>query len=167
VSDVVEKLIQMMQDELQCHSDLAAVLENKLDAMRHYDISRLESLTTNEQRITEVISLNGKKRYDVVRQASVEFFPNRGGRVATAKELADVLDEPSRGRLLALAAMLHEVTERVRRLNRINSVATQKIMGHFDHIFRIIAQSGRDIGLYGRAGKKSLLEQNRLVDAFA
>jgi flagellar biosynthesis/type III secretory pathway chaperone len=86
---------------------------------------------------------------------------------ATAKELASAAPEPARSKLLALAAMLKETAQNVQRLNRINAIATHKVLGHFDQIFRIIAQSGRDIGLYGRAGKKSITEQNRLVDAIA
>jgi len=181
MSDAVEKLLQTLQDDWQWHHDLAAVLENKLDAMRHFDITRLEALTQSEQRITQAISLNEKKRREVIRQASAELFPQQGDSLArqeektegrklvpiTARELAGALKPPRRERLLALAGMLREITQKVQTLNRVNSLASHKIMGHFDHIFRIIAQSGRDIGLYGRGGKKSLLEQNRLVDALA
>ena len=44
MSEAVEKLIQILEDDLQWHQSLAVVLENKLDAMRHYDMSRLEAL---------------------------------------------------------------------------------------------------------------------------
>ena len=189
MSEAVEKLTQILEDDLQWHQSLAAVLENKLDAMRHYDMSRLEALTANEQRITEAICANEKKRRQVIRQATVEFFP-QGSKPATARELAQALlerqslrgSEAAAGqrrlsevnsaekavrRLLALSDMLRDVTEKVRRLNNVVSIASHKILGHFDNVFRIIAQSGRDIGLYGRSGKKSLLEQNCLVDALA
>ena len=189
MSEAVEKLIQILEDDLQWHQSLAAVLENKLDAMRHYDMSRLEALTANEQQLTEAICANEKKRRQVIRQATIEFFP-KGSKPATARELAQVLQErqsrrgsravsdqrqlsevnsakKAAGRLLALSDMLREVTEKVKRLNNVVSIASHKILGHFDNIFRIIAQSGRDIGLYGRSGKKSLLEQNCLVDAIA
>ncbi|MCK4629003.1 MAG: flagellar export chaperone FlgN [Sedimentisphaerales bacterium] len=186
MSEAVEKLIQILEDDLQWHQSLAVVLENKLDAMRHYDMSRLEALTANEQQLTEAICANEKKRRQVVRQATVEFFP-QNNKPATARELAKALQErqSSQGtankrqlpkensaetaanRLLALSDMLREVTEKVKRLNNVVSIASHKILGHFDNVFRIIAQSGRDIGLYGRSGKKSLLEQNCLVDALA
>ena len=186
MSEAVEKLIQILEDDLQWHQSLAVVLENKLDAMRHYDMSRLEALAVNERQLTEAICANEKKRRQVVRQATVEFFP-RNNKPATARELAKALQErqdsqraaskrqlpktnsaaKAASRLLALIDMLHEVTEKVRRLNNVVSIASHKIMGHFDNVFRIIAQSGRDIGLYGRSGKKSLLEQNCLVDALA
>ena len=105
---------------------------------------------------------------EAVNRVAVELLPQqRRARFMTAKELAQAASEPQRSKLLALAAMLKEVAENIQRLNRINAVATKKVLGHFDHIFNIIAQSGRDIGLYGRAGKKSIMEQNRLVDAIA
>ena len=167
MSEAAEKLFQTIQDDLQWHRDLAAVLENKLDAMRHYDMSRLEALTIKEQRLMETISDNERKRREVFGEATREFFPERGRKLATASEFAKVLEEPHRSKLLVLTGMLREITEKIRRLNSVNSIASQKIMGHFDHIFQIIAKSGRDIGLYGKAGKKSFLEQNRLVDALA
>ena len=95
------------------------------------------------------------------------YFPKRNGRIATARELAKVVEKPLKRKLEAFSAMLFDSAQNVERLNRINKIASEKILGHIDHIFSIIAQSGRDIGLYGRAGKKSLLEQNRLVDAIA
>ncbi|MCK5272875.1 MAG: flagellar export chaperone FlgN [Sedimentisphaerales bacterium] len=183
MSEAVEKLIQILEDDLQWHQSLAVVLENKLDAMRHYDMSRLEALAANERQLTEAICANEKKRRQVVRQATVEFFP-KNNKPATARELAKALQESQMAankqqlpktnsaetdanRLLALSDMLHDVTEKVKRLNNVVSIASHKILGHFDNVFRIIAQSGRDIGLYGRSGKKSLLEQNCLVDALA
>jgi len=186
MSEAVEKLIQILEDDLQWHQSLAVVLENKLDAMRHYDMSRLEALAANERQLTEAICANEKKRRQVVRQATVEFFP-RNNKPATARELAKALQErhgsqkatdkrqlpkensaeTAANRLLALSDMLNDVAEKVKRLNNVVSIASHKILGHFDNVFRIIAQSGRDIGLYGRSGKKSLLEQNCLVDALA
>ena len=43
MAEVVEQLIEVMNDELLCQRDLAGVLENKLDAIRHHDLSRLRA----------------------------------------------------------------------------------------------------------------------------
>jgi flagellar biosynthesis/type III secretory pathway chaperone len=163
----VEQLIKTLQQELEYQRELAAVLDNKLDAMRHYDLSRLEALTQNEHRIVEEIRQNEYRRTDAVRRATRQYWPGRRQQPASCKELAQVSEEPERSKLITLAAMLAEIAETVQRLNRIGGIASRKILTHFDHIFQIIAQSGRDIGLYERGGKRSLLEQNRLVDALA
>ena len=167
MADAVQQLIEAMQHELQWQRDLAMVLDNKLDAMRHYDMSRLEALGQSEQKLMQGLRHNEMKRKQAVRQAASKLCPRRSENVVNASELARSSGEPARGRILALAAMLKEVAQKVQSLNRVNAMASQRIMGHFDQIFRIIAQSGRDIGLYGQAGKKMLLEQNRLVDAIA
>ncbi len=167
MSKAVEKLIQALQDDIKGHGEMGSILENKLDAMRHFDLSRLEALTGREHRLAEAMSGNAQRRNMAVRRASMEVFPRRRGRSATARELASQLQGSQRDRLLAVSGMLLELTEKVQRLNRINKNATHKVMGHFDYIFRIIAQSGRDIGLYEREGKKAMPEQNRLVDAIA
>jgi len=186
MSDVVNKLIQILEDDLRWHQDLAAVLENKLDAMRHYDLSRLEALSANEQRLTTAIASNEPKRRAVIREATNRFSPQRNTPL-TARELAGLLlesrpegadrvgrrdpeaaeREHAARRLTVLTDMLRDATEKIKRLNNVVAIASNKILGHFDHIFQIIARSGRDIGLYGRGGKKSLLDQNRLVDALA
>ena len=168
MADAVEQLIEAMLDELQSHKKLSAVLDGKLDAMRHFDVSRLESLRQNEQRLLNVVRMNGQRRAEATHQATGQLFPQRRmDSSVTARELAQAAPEPARSKIMALAAMLKEMAQNIQRLNRVNAVATRKVLGHFDQIFRIIAQSGRDIGLYGRAGKKSLTEQNRLVDAIA
>ena len=168
MANAVEQLIAALQDELQGHQKLSAILDGKLDAMRHFDVSRLESLRQKEQRLLDSVRMIGQRRLEAVNRATAELWPQRRrARFMTAKELAQAAPEPQRSKLLALAAMLKEVAENIQRLNRINAIATKKVLGHFDHIFNIIAQSGRDIGLYGRAGKKSIMELNRLVDARA
>lgn len=178
MSESVEKLMQTMEEDLRNQRDLAAVLENKLDAMRHFDMSRLDALALSEQRLMSLISVQERRRQLAIRQVSNELIPAAGKpedrllkntqrRPVSAKELATAMKEPAGRKLMALAGMLREMAEKVQRLNRVNSLASRKILGHFDQIFRIIAQSGSDIGLYGNEGKKFLLEQNRLVDALA
>ena len=167
MADAVEQLIEAMQQELRWQQELAVVLDNKLDAMKHYDMSRLEALSQNEQKLMQGLRHNEMRRQSAVRQAARQLSPDRPDRLSNAQELARASVEPGRSRILVLAGMLRSVAEKVQRLNRVNALASQRIIGHFDQIFRIIAQSGRDIGLYGEAGKKTLLEQNRLVDAIA
>ncbi len=161
----VKQLVLLMRDDLERHRSLATVWDNMLDAMKHYDISRLEALKIHEQQLVESIADNAKKRNEVVLEATRKYFPNRKGQTATARELAQKVREPMRNRLLTVMSLLKEVAGKVQQLNSVNELAAQKLLGHVDCIFRLIAQSGKDIGLYGRAGKKRLLEQNRLVDA--
>ncbi len=167
MADTIQKVVDVLQSDLQWHKELAVVLNNKLDAMRQYDLSRLESLTAAEQRLTDSISGNEQQRFTAIRQATAIYFPQRTGRLATARELASVVKGPLKEKLNALAAMLIDATKKVQRLNKVNALATEKIVGHVDQIFDLIAKSGRDIGLYGRRGKKTIFEQNRLVDAIA
>jgi len=167
MTDTVQQLIDAMQQELQFQQDLAALLDHKLDAMRHYDISRMEALGISEQRLVDRLRSHEQQRTEAIRRATRQYFPARFRQVATCREIAQVIAEPSRSKLLTLAAMLKDVAQNVQRLHRVQTLASRKIMAHFNQIFRIIAQSGRDVGLYGRGGKKALLEQNRLVDALA
>ncbi|OQA00876.1 MAG: FlgN protein [Planctomycetes bacterium ADurb.Bin412] len=163
----VEIVLTALQEELQWQQDLAAVLDQKLEAMKQYDITRLEALTQTEQRLLEGIRLHAVKRNTAVHQALRELLPKQKSRRLSARELAQALSEPLRSRLLVLTGMLREAAEKVQRLNRINAQVTRKMLGHLDHIFRVITTTGSDIGLYSRVGKKTSGEQKRLVDAIA
>jgi len=165
MTDPVIQLIETMQDDLRSQQNLAELLNNKLDAMKHYDMSRLEALSQTERRLLQGIYSGEKRRQTVLRRATRKLYPQKQDGLASARELAQVSQEPARSKILTLAAMLGGVSEKVQSLNRINALASEKILNHFNHIFRVIAQSGRDIGLYSSGGKKAYLEQNRLVDA--
>ena len=168
MSQSVRKLIEAMEQELQGQEQLAQLLENKLQAMRTYDVAGLESLEAAERELLSRMRHVAARRKQAVTQATAELFGRRRpSQSLPAQKLAEAVNEPARGQMLSLVEMLREVTGKIQKLNRVNAVATRKILGHFEHIFEVLAQSGRDIGLYGRAGTRKLLEQNRLVDALA
>ena len=197
MADAVEQLIEAMNQELQCQRELAGLLENKLDAMRRYDVRRLDAIAANEHRLIDNLHTNSQRRNTAVRLVAQQLFgqpansmsakstpinsrsaksastnlrsakPVPTNSLPTARQIAEKTSTANADKIIALTAMLKDVTQTVKRLSGINATASQKMLGHFDHIFRIIAQSGRDIGLYGRAGTKFHLEQNRLFDALA
>ena len=166
MSKAVPQLVTAMQEELQYQQKLAGVLDGKLQAMREYNTTRLEALAISERRLVSAARSAGLKRNLAVQQLSAQLFPQRT-RPASARELAAACDEPGRSQILAMSSLLAETVEKTSRLNRVTAVAARKVLGHIDHVFRAIAQSGRDIGLYGRAGQKNMLEQNRIIDAIA
>lgn len=165
--DVIEQLIEAMQEELQSQEQMTVALNSKLDAMRHYDMPRLEALTLVEQRLVNTLQVQGGKRAQLAQQATRALNPPRQKTVATVRELAAVTKESQRERLLGLAALLGDAAEKTQRLNRVVGMASYKLMGHVNHIFQLIAHAGQDVGLYGRAGKCKMVEQNYLVDARA
>ena len=166
MSKAVTQLVTAMQEELQSQQKLAGVLEDKLQNMRQYNTTRLEALAISERRLVAAARAAALKRNLAVQQLSTQLFPQRQ-KPASARELAAACDEPGRSQILSMSAMLAQTVEKTARLNRVTAVAARKVLGHIDHVFRAIAQSGRDIGLYGRAGQKNMLEQNRLIDAIA
>lgn len=167
MADGIRQLIDALQEELLRQQEMARLLEGKLDAMRRYDMPRLEALNLAEQRLLRGVQASERKRRQAARLAREQLWPRQRREGATARQIADAAPEPARTELLELTGLLRETCQKVQRLARVTSQATSKILGHIDHIFRVVAQSGREIGLYGRMGKTTLLEQNRLVDALA
>ena len=163
----VEQLISAMQEEVRAHEALAGVLDGKLDALKCRDLPRLEALNAREQQLVDTVRQKGHWRESAVAKVVAVYYPQRRGERVTARELASATKEPWRSKLMAMSALLKEIAMKVSRLNQINATAMRKMMGHFDTIFNMIAQCGQDIGLYGREGKKPIVEQRCLVDALA
>lgn len=161
-----EQLADIMHEELRLQKNLADTLENKLQAMRRHDTACLEDITAREQTVVNAVQEIAAQRNSVLRRITTALAMGRSAS-PTAKEIAKQSSEPTRSRIISLAAKLKEQARNVQRLNHVTAIASRKILTHFDAIFGIIASSGRDIGLYGRAGRTALLEQNRLVDAIA
>lgn len=167
MSKQLQELIEVLQAQLSLQTELVRVLDGKLDAMGRYDMRGLEALSQQEQSLVTSLRSQERRRRDAVRGASLELLQGQSRSGATAQQLAQAAPEPQRSLLVRLAARLREAAEQAGRLNRINDIATRKILGHFDEVFRIIARSGSDIGLYGQSGRRSSGSQNRLVDALA
>ncbi|MBN2212025.1 MAG: flagellar export chaperone FlgN [Sedimentisphaerales bacterium] len=167
MANVFDPLLEAMSAELQAQHQLAVLLENKLDAMRRYDLSRLEALSATEPRVLSLVRSSAQKRTIAAKAATTALNPPRKSAVATAKELAAMAQGPVRERLEALTASLVSAAEKAQRLNQIHAAAARRVVGHLDHIFRLVAHAGKDAGLYSRGGKAAMLEQNRLVDAKA
>jgi len=167
MANVFGPLLEAMSAELQAQQQLTELLENKLDAMRRYDLPRLEALSAAESRVLSQVRSSAQKRTIAARAATTVLNPPRQKAIATAKELAALAEGSVRERLEALIASLSNAAEKTQRLNYIHAAATRRVVGHLNHIFRLVAQTGKDAGLYNRGGKAAMLEQNRLVDAKA
>ena len=135
MTEPVIQLIEIMQDELRSQRNLAEILNNKLDAMKHYDMTRLEALSQAERRLLQGLHGGQKIRQSVLLQATQKLYPQKRDGLASARELAKVSQEPARSKILALATMLRGVSEKVQTLNRINALASEKILSHFNQIF--------------------------------
>ena len=155
-----------MKEELVVQQRLAATLQHKLESMRCYDVERLQTLTLSESEAVTAAQRAALRRRQAGRRLSESLFGKKDEPVG-ASEMAAACEEPQRSGILTLAGQLRGAAETTQRLNRINRIATRKLLGHMEHVFRVIAQAGRDIGLYGRAGRKPLMQHNRLIDAIA
>jgi len=167
MNEAVLGLVQSLKEELSYQQQMEALLNGKLEAMRRYDMARLEGLTVAEKRLVETERLRSAKRERWVLRLTRQFCPEIRGRLATAKEIAAKLPAPFGQEVMYLAVKLKETTERLVRLNQINASVTRKLLGHVDSIFKIVAQAGVEIGLYSRAGRQTELEHRRLIDALA
>ena len=88
MADVTIQLIQTMTEELQMQRDLEIILNNKLDAMQRRDLSRMEVLFSQEQKLVNRLRLNNQKRTLAVRKVVKQFLPEQSPNTVSARELA-------------------------------------------------------------------------------
>ncbi len=167
MAEAVQQLIETMQEELQCQQYLANLLDGKLEAMRGFDAVKLQQLNIAEQQMMDQVRQRVQRRTLAVRCATRRLLPQSELRSVSARQLAYLAPAGQKEAILALTDELLEVCEKVKRLNNVNAMATRKMMGHFDKVFNLIANSGCEVGLYSPSGKSRPMIQNQLVDARA
>lgn len=166
MSPSLTRLIEQTQQEYQCHHQLQQLLETKLEAIRHCDVGQLETLAEQEARLVQMIRVNEQRRRESLHQLQAE-TPNAERQPWNASRVAEVATEPQRSQWLALVEHFRKTAENCRRLNGIIGIVTQKLIGHTEQVFSVLARAGESIGLYERPGCKAAGPSHCLLDARA
>ncbi len=168
MADLIDNIIMIMREDLRYQRDLEKILEDKLQALRNNDAAMLDAIAQVEHRTVLALNNNVERTGKAIAAAAEVYFPQFKGKNISLSQLKTVASAGQCQSLDALGAMLRSTIENVRRQNQIVSLVTHKLLGHMDNIFKVIAHTGRDIGLYGRYGDRQMnIEQNRMLDAIA
>ena len=162
---LVQELLSLLRDLLAGQERLLKLALARRDAMRIFDIQKLESLSSQERAETTTLASLDRRRQALVAQFRVH-FGKTGINVLepTVSEIARRSPEPAKTQLLALAAQLKETVEQLDRNTRINSAVSDSVVKGLAKVLKVVTGLAQHAGLYMRNGRKAAMQGIHLLE---
>jgi hypothetical protein len=161
---LVADLLSLLREMLAGQQRLLQFALARREAMRTFDVERLQSMNDQERAEAQAVQLLDKRR-----QALVAQFKTLLGRNvdATVTEIARRVPEPTKSQLLGLAAQLKAVMEQVERNNRINATVSETVVTGLARVLKAVTGLAQHAGMYMRNGRKAALHGIHLLEITA
>ncbi len=158
---LVLELLTLLRELLVAQERLLQMALARREAMRTFDIARLEQMAERER--TEATSLG---LLNCRRQLLVGQFQNLLGRniEPTVTEIAKRVAEPQKTQLLVLAAQLKVIVEQVERNTRINATVSEAVVKGLAKVLKVVTGMAQHAGMYMRNGRKAALHGIHLLE---
>jgi len=144
----LEAVLAVMHEE---HVLLEALLHRKREAIRAADHFLVRSCTEQENTRVQAIGELEKRRMEIVGDLTLRINPSATAPMSLP-ELAQLLPEPARGRLLVRRQQLRELMEKVRTEASVVRRATEMLSRHMQGLMQTIGGAIQGGGVYGRRG---------------
>jgi hypothetical protein len=161
---LVNELLGLLRETLAVQRRLLNMALTRRDAMKHFDIDRLERFAAQEKAETLNAAAIERRRQTLIPQ--FRGFLGRGVE-PTVSEIAKRVPEPARSQLLALAAQVREAVEQVDRNTRINATISEAVVKSLAKVLKIVTGLTQHAGLYMRNGRKAALHGIHLLEVTA
>lgn len=157
---LVRDLIRLLNSLLTLHGDLAAVMREKIEAMKQADSDRIAALTAQEtQLVNRAVEREGFRRQLMRRVLEVLGLDVVGHETVRLSQLAPHLHEPTRSLLLAAAEGLRGRLAEVESLRVTTVLITEHMLHHMREILSVMRSGGEATGVYsptGQTGQRSV-----------
>ena len=163
MDNVVKELLNLLSDLLACQERLLAMALARREAMRAFEVDRLEMLTEQQRLETQNLTTLDLRRKAIVSQ----FKPILRGVEPTVTEISKRIGEPQKTQLLALASKIQSTVEQVDRNNRINATISDTVVKGLAKVLKVVTGLAQHAGLYMRNGRKAALHGIHLLEITA
>ena len=163
MDNVVKELLNLLSDLLACQERLLAMALARREAMRAFEVDRLEMLTEQQRLETQNHTTLDLRRKAIVSQ----FNPILRGVEPTVTEISKRIGEPQKTQLLALASKIKTTVEQVDRNNRINATISDTVVKGLAKVLKVVTGLAQHAGLYMRNGRKAALHGIHLLEITA
>jgi len=163
MDNVVKELLNLLSDLLACQERLLAMALARREAMRAFEVDRLEMLTEQQRLETQNLTTLDLRRKAIVSQ----FKPILRGVEPTVTEISKRIGEPQKTQLLALASKIKTTVEQVDRNNRINATISDTVVKGLAKVLKVVTGLAQHAGLYMRNGRKAALHGIHLLEITA
>jgi flagellar biosynthesis/type III secretory pathway chaperone len=161
---LVSELLSLLRDLLAGQQQLLQLGLSRRDAMRTFDVSRMENLAAQEKIALERLAFLDRRRQQITAQIRATLPRNVE---PTVSEIARRVPEPQKSQLLALAAQLKETVEQVERNTRINATISETVIKGLAKVLKVVTGLAQHAGLYMRNGRKAAMHGIHLLEVTA
>lgn len=147
----LDRLETVLKQQTAAHERLLSLLKQKRDALEKADHDRISRCSEQENQTVQQISDLEKERLALVAELTLAIDPAAKQPMRLA-EVAQRLDEPTRGRLLVLR---HNLIERIKQAHQETVVlrrATEAIVRHMQGLFQMVGSAVAGSGVYNQRG---------------
>jgi hypothetical protein len=164
MAKLVTELLTLLRELLAGQERLLGLALARREAMRTYDLARLETVAGLERVETAQMAELDKKRIALMGQMRTVLG---AGTAVTVTEVARRAEEPVRSQLLGLAAQLKETVEQLERNTRINATISETVVKGLAKVLKVVTGLAQHAGLYMRNGRKAALHGIHLLEVTA
>ena len=161
---LVNELLILLRDILASQQRLLQIAGVRQEAMKLYEIDRLNALLEQERLETQRAEAFISRRRVLMQQ-----LHNVMGRNVEVKvsEIAKRCSEPARTQLLLLAAEIKTATEELDRRGRVNAKVSEAVVNGMAKVLKIMTGLAQHAGLYMRNGRKAALRGIHILEITA
>jgi FlgN protein len=132
---LIAELLTLLRELLATQQRLIALALTRRDAMRAFDIERLNSVALQEHKEMQIMTLLDGQRKNMVAQFRALLGKNIE---PTVSEIAKRAKEPVRTQLLTLAGQLKEAVEQLERNTRINATVSESVVKGLAKVLKVV-----------------------------
>jgi hypothetical protein len=164
MDDLVTELLNLLRELLAGQERVLALALARREAMRTFDVARLEMMAEQERAEAQALVA-----IDLKRKALIARFKTALGRGVepTVTEIARRIPEPRKSELLGLAGKIRMVVEQVDRNTRINATVSDTVVKGLAKVLKVVTGLAQHAGLYMRNGRKAALHGIHLLEITA
>jgi hypothetical protein len=161
---LVNEILTLLRELLAIQQRVLLLTLARREAMRTFDIGRLEGLVEQEKAAAQALAEAHRRREILTPQLRAHLGKNVQ---STISEIAQRTPEPARSQLLALAGQIRQIAEQVERNNRINATVSESVVKGLAKVLKVVTGLAQHAGLYMRNGRKAALHGIHLLELTA
>ena len=161
---LIGEMLLLLRELLASNQRLLQIALLRQDAMRAFDVQKLNELLEREKLEAQRLETLEKLRRILVEQMKLQL--GRGVE-PNISELAKRATEPNKSILLSVASQLRTVVEQLDRNSRINAKVSETVIRGLSHILKIVTGVAQHAGLYMRNGRKAALHGIHVLEVTA
>ena len=158
------ELVNLLREMLLTQQRLLQIATARQEAMRVFDLERLQVLAEQER-----LEMKRAEGVEVRRAALIKGLRIVLGKGVepTVTEVSMRVGEPIKAQLLGLAGQLRAVVEQVDRASRVNAKVSETVVKGFAKVLKVVTGLAQHAGLYMRNGRKAVMKGIHLLEITA